>query len=78
MAQTSQTPDPQLERIARLYQKATENDWRTVQSTAAQAIAKHTQHRTTKAEVDELINVARSILAGENGHHLQVSGIDAP
>ena len=78
MAQTPHTSDPQLERLARLYQRATENDWRTVQSTAAQAIAKHTLHRTTKAEVDELINVARSILGGENGQHLQVSGIDPP
>jgi hypothetical protein len=69
--------DTQLERLTRLYQKAVENDWRTVHSTAAQAIAKHTVNRSSKAEVDELINVARSILAAENGQHLQISGIDA-
>ena len=68
--------DEKLLRLSRLYQKATENDWRTVQSTAQQAISRHTIHRTTAVEVDELVNVARSILAGENGKHLQLSGID--
>ena len=69
--------DEQIRRLTRLYMKATENDWRTVQSTAQQAIGKHTLQATAQVEVAELINIARSILAAENGKHLQISEIDA-
>jgi hypothetical protein len=65
-----------IEKAVRLYMKATENDWRTVQSTAQQAITRHAAHTVAQAEVEELMKVARSILAGENGQHLRISEID--
>lgn len=68
--------EEEFERAVRLYMKATENDWRTVQSTAQQMIARHTASSVADAEAKELMNVARSILANENGKHLSESGID--
>jgi hypothetical protein len=50
-----------------LYVKATENDWRTVQ-TPAQAPATQTDGAAAAtAETKELMTVARSILMNENG-----------
>lgn len=65
-----------MEKAVKLFMKATENDWRTVQSTAQQAIARHTASNVATAEANELMNVARSILLNENGDHLKRSGLD--
>jgi len=66
---------PDIERLTRVYQKAVENDWRAVQSAAEQGIAMHTTKEPNE-KVAEKVNIARSILAGENGQHIQDSGID--
>lgn len=64
-----------IDRLTRAYQKAVENDWRTVQSATEQAIAMHTT-KLPAEKIAQKLNIARSILAGENGHHIKVSGID--
>ena len=64
-----------LEKAVKLFMKATENDWRTVQSTAQQAMTRHSASGVATAEANELMNVARSILLNENGDHLRRSGL---
>ncbi|MBB5885125.1 hypothetical protein DYQ93_06005 [Xanthomonas sp. LMG 8992] len=74
--------EEQVESVAKLYAKATENDWRTVQSSAQQvpvasgeepvgeqaaAEAPSSASPMTTAETVKLMNVARSILVNENG-----------
>jgi hypothetical protein len=76
------TGDEQIESVAKLYTKATENDWRTVQPAAKQATGeqaspaaekaeeapvKSNESEMTTAETIKLMNVARSILVNENG-----------
>ncbi len=55
----------EIEPAVELYVKATENDWRTVQTPASATQTNETSAAT--AETKELMNVARSILMNENG-----------
>lgn len=64
-----------IDRLTRTYQKAVENDWRTVQSATEQGIAMHSA-KLPAEKIAQKLNIARSILAGENGTHIQTSGID--
>lgn len=71
--------EDEVESVAKLYTKATENDWRTVQPAAQQAggdasaeakdeaAPAAAEAPTTTAETIKLMNVARSILVNENG-----------
>jgi len=74
----SKKPRSTLEKAIHLFMKATQNDWRTVQSHAQQAITRSTASSTAAAEAAELMNMARSILLNENGKILADSGIDEP
>ena len=65
-----------IERAINVYQRAVENDWRTVQATTQQALSKFAASRTTAAEAAELLKLARSILKGENGGHLKAAGLE--
>ena len=67
-----------LEKVLTLYKRAVENDWRTVQSTAQQAIGKFSTSRTTALEAADLLRLTRAILASENGEHLSLSGLGDP
>jgi hypothetical protein len=66
---------PDIDRLTRTYQKAVENDWRTVQSATEQGIAMHSA-KLPADKIAQKLNIARSILAGENGHHIHISEID--
>lgn len=64
-----------LEKVLHLYKRAVENDWRTVQATTQQVFTRFTASRATAAEAAELLKLARSILASENGKHLELAGL---
>jgi hypothetical protein len=68
--------DQTLERLTRVYQNAIKNDWRAVQSTVEQGIAMRAVNEHQRAKIEEKLKIARSILAGENGEHIRMSGID--
>lgn len=61
--------------VIELYQKAVENDWRTVQTTTQQAFSRFAASRATMSEASELLNLARVILRGENDDHLSRAGL---
>jgi hypothetical protein len=63
-----------LEKVVTLYQRAVENDWRTVEGVTQQAFVKF----SAELRPAELVNLARAILAGENGGHLRVAGLAGP
>lgn len=65
-----------LEKVIQLYQRAVENDWRTVQATTQQAVSRFAASRATASEAAELLELARAILKGENGDHLRIAGLD--
>jgi hypothetical protein len=60
-----------LDKVVTLYQRAVENDWRTVEGVTRQAFVKY----AADLRPAELVNLARSILAGENGGHLHAAGL---
>lgn len=64
-----------LTKVIDLYTRAVENDWRTVQATAQQAIMRYASSRAKAQEAAELLNLARAILGGENKDHLQRAGL---
>jgi hypothetical protein len=64
-----------IEKVMTLYQRATQNDWKTIQTTAQQILSKYTTSRSSGVEASELAKLARSILKAENGHHLRDSGL---
>lgn len=64
-----------LDKVVKLYMCAVQNDWRTVQSNAQEALARISATRTSAAEAAELLNLTRSILVAENGDHIRISGL---
>lgn len=64
-----------LATVVHLYQKAVENDWRTVQTTTQQVLSRFAASRTSAKEAAELLKFTRAILASENGKHLEIAGL---
>jgi hypothetical protein len=64
-----------LETVMRVYQRAVENDWRTVQTTTQKVIHSFAASRTSAKEAEELMRLTRAILASENGKHLEIAGL---
>lgn len=67
-----------IEQVRTLYQRAVENDWRTVQTMTHQAISKFAASRATAQEAAELLKLTRAMLDNENGAHTKLSGLADP
>jgi len=66
-----------LEKVIHVYQRAVENDWRTVQTTTQQVLSRFTASRASAHEAAELMKFTRAILGSENGKHLEIAGLPA-
>ncbi|MDN5789782.1 MAG: hypothetical protein L0H25_02775 [Micrococcales bacterium] len=64
-----------VEDVIKLYTRAVENDWQTVQATTQQAFGRVAASRAAAAEAAELLRLARTILSGENDDHLARAGL---
>ena len=63
------------EELIALYQRAVENDWRTIQTTTQQAFMRFAASRASEGEAADLLKLARAILAAENADHLSRAGL---
>jgi len=66
-----------IEKVLTLYQRAVENDWRTVQTLTHQAVSKFATNQGSN-DASELLRLSRAILSNENGAHLKLSGLVDP